>query len=282
MTKLQSIKETLAKILASFERISTDKGILEYSDEEIAVGTEVKVVDEEGNTSDAEDGEYATSDGIVYVIKEGKVEEIREPEDENDEEETPAEEENFSLIHRMAQKFEESYADKEQRIMDAIRQVEQDAWLVDAGDDFAVAEVWNDEEGTSKYFRWALTWDEEGNPILGERIEVKDAFVPVDENTEEEIEKTDEEKEGEEEMAEEEEAPAADEEEDKDQKIADLESEISRLEQENGELKERIKELEDEPSTEPAEEQFEKMSKTGKTGDEKLDKALRIFGAKRQ
>lgn len=279
MTKLQSIKETLAKILANFERISTDKGILEYSDEEIAVGTEVKVVDEEGNTSDAEDGEYTTSEGIVYVVKEGKVSEIREPENENEGEEAPAEEEAFSLIHRMAQKFDESYADKERRIMEAIRQVEQDAWLVDAGDDFAVAEVWNEEEATSKFFRWALTWDEEGNPILGERIEVKDAFVPVDENTEEEIEKTDEEKEGEEEMAEEEEAPA--EEEDKDEKIKNLEAEIARLEEENGELKERIKELEDEPSTEPAEEQFEKMSKAGKTGNEKLDRACGIFSARR-
>ena len=279
MSKLNSIKATLAKILASFEKMSTDKGVLSFDGDELEVGMEVSIVDEEGNESPAEDGEYRTAEKMLYIIKDGKVDEIvDESEQQSEEEEPAAVEEAFSLIHRMAQKFEESYADKEQRIMEAIRQVEKDAWLIDAGDDFAVAEVWNDEEMTSKYFRWAITWDEEGNPVLGERIEVKDAFVPVDVDTEEIIEKADEEK-VEEEMAEEEEAPA--EEEDKDEKIANLEAEVARLEKENGELQERIKELEGESAAEPVEEEFEKVVNTPKTGDKKLDKALGIFSAKR-
>lgn len=88
--KLTSIKTALARILAQFDRVSTDKGLLASPDEEIVVGSSVSVVDEEGNESQAPDGEYKTEEGVVYVIKDGRVEEIREPEVIVDEE--PAEE----------------------------------------------------------------------------------------------------------------------------------------------------------------------------------------------
>ena len=171
------------------------------------------------------------------------------------------------------------------KIAEAIRAKGLDAWIIEAGDDFAVAEVWNDEEGDYHYERFAISWDEEGNPIVGESEEVKSEFVPIDAESpfeEPKAEEGEEPKEDvaasaeskEEEFAEEEE-PA--EEEDKDEKIANLEAEIARLETENGELKERIKELEGESADEPAEEKFAKLTKD--TGDMKLNRLNRILNA---
>ena len=65
----------------TFERISTDKALLEWDGEgDLEVGMAVHGVDEEGNTFNLEDGEYRADDGTVYVVAEGKVTEIREPE----------------------------------------------------------------------------------------------------------------------------------------------------------------------------------------------------------
>ena len=185
--KLSNIKTALAKILAQFERVSTDKGLLSSPDEEIVVGSRVSLLDEEGNEIEAPDGEYKTDEGTVYVIAEGKVTEIREPEVIVDE--TPAEE--------------------------------------------PVEEV-------------------------------------AEENAPEEPEAPAEE-------------PEAD---DRDERIANLEAEVARLEEELGAARERIAELEREneelknkPAAEPAEEVFEKMNKTEKTGNRKLDNLNRILNA---
>ena len=107
--KLNKIRTMLQKVLAQFGAISTDKGLLAYeSDGEFPeVGESVAIVDEEGNETPAEDGEYGLEDGTVIVVVEGKVSEIRIPEkpveepaqeepvqaeDEEPAEETPAEE----------------------------------------------------------------------------------------------------------------------------------------------------------------------------------------------
>lgn len=80
MTKLQRVRELLQKALLSFERISTDKALIESDDEEIVVGSSVYGIDEEGNRFNLENGEYRTDEGTVYVIEDGKVVEIREAE----------------------------------------------------------------------------------------------------------------------------------------------------------------------------------------------------------
>ena len=173
----------------AFERISTDKALLEFDGDELEVGMAVHGVDEEGNQFDLEDGEYTADDKTVYVIKEGKVDEIREVETEDT-----------------------------------------------TGDDVQPEDVTEEEEKP-------------------EEVEA----------AEEESEKPEEQ----------EEAPA----EDKDQRIADLEQEVARLEEENGALKERIAELENKPAAEPATEEFEKVNKTEKTGNKRLDTLNRILNA---
>ena len=68
--------------------VATDKGDLLYEGE-LTEGTEVFVVDAEGNQIPAEEGDYILEDGKTIKVAEGKIAEIVEPEAE---EETPAEE----------------------------------------------------------------------------------------------------------------------------------------------------------------------------------------------
>lgn len=89
MSKLKKIKQVLRTLLVEMNEISTDAGIITWDGEEdIKIGDEVKGMDEEGNSIDIADGEYTTEDKKVIVVSEGKVSEIREPEEETQEEES--------------------------------------------------------------------------------------------------------------------------------------------------------------------------------------------------
>lgn len=74
---------------------ATDKGEL-YCDGELAVDKEVFVLDAEGNVVPAEDGDYTLENGNVVKVAEGKVAEIAETADI--EEETPAEDETLVAL----------------------------------------------------------------------------------------------------------------------------------------------------------------------------------------
>lgn len=125
MSKLNAIREMLQKVLATFERIATDKALLEYDGDELEVGMAVHGIDEEGNPFELENGEYRADDGTVYVIEDGKVTEVREAEQEPEAEE-PAEEpapeapqETVENAEEEPQSEEEPEADeRDQRIAD--------------------------------------------------------------------------------------------------------------------------------------------------------------------
>ena len=92
MSKIDRFKARLAKLLAAFGSVSTDKGVLAWDgDEDLKAGDEVYILDEEGNRSAAEDGEYVTTDAKTVVVADGKVAEIRDPEAEVAPEEPAAE-----------------------------------------------------------------------------------------------------------------------------------------------------------------------------------------------
>ena len=74
MDKFQKVKLTLQKLLLQFGEMSTDKGLLEYTGEELVVGAEVFI---DGNP--APDGEYKIAENKVIVVADGKVAEIKEP-----------------------------------------------------------------------------------------------------------------------------------------------------------------------------------------------------------
>ena len=85
MSKFTKIKLELAKMLAKFSDIKTDKAVLTYdSDEDLRAGMDVYVADENGEYAPAADGEYVTEDGKTIVVKDGKVESITDPKAEVD------------------------------------------------------------------------------------------------------------------------------------------------------------------------------------------------------
>ena len=85
MDKFQKVKLTLQKLLLQFGEMSTDKGLLEYTGEELVVGAEVFI---DGNP--APDGEYKIAEDKVIVVADGKVAEIKEPAPEPEPEPEPA------------------------------------------------------------------------------------------------------------------------------------------------------------------------------------------------
>jgi hypothetical protein len=92
--EVAELKAKLAKAMLkeSFAATKTDKAILVHETEELNVGTEVFVEDEEGNRTPAEDGIYTLEDGNQVKVGNGKVEEIIEPtEEETEAEETEVE-----------------------------------------------------------------------------------------------------------------------------------------------------------------------------------------------
>lgn len=84
MDKFQKVKLTLQKLLLQFGEVSTDKGLLEYTGEELVVGAEVFIDGEP-----APDGEYKIAEGKVIVVADGKVAEIKEPAPEPEPEPAP-------------------------------------------------------------------------------------------------------------------------------------------------------------------------------------------------
>ena len=94
MSKINRFKAALAKLLAVFGNVTTDKGVLAWDGEEdLKAGDAVYIEDQEGNREAAPDGDYITSDNKTIVVVDGKVSEIKDPEAEVAPEEPAAEEE---------------------------------------------------------------------------------------------------------------------------------------------------------------------------------------------
>lgn len=159
--------------------VATDNGTLEWDGEEdLKAGDAVYVRDENGERIPAADGQYVTEDGKTITVADGKVASIEDPNAEVDEEEKAKEPTAFQ---RIAQLFSETYEDKYRRIYEAIVALGFDPYgsILEAGDEFAIYEVWNEGH---HYFRFKITeWNEEGNPVLENGIEVFPTFVTAEE-----------------------------------------------------------------------------------------------------
>lgn len=83
--KIKSIKEALKAMIRQmeFSTATSDKGVIGWDvDGEIEVGVEVYIVDENGDRQPIEDGDYVLEDGRTVVVKDSKVEEIKEKAEE--------------------------------------------------------------------------------------------------------------------------------------------------------------------------------------------------------
>lgn len=179
--KVSEIKDPEAEVSTTegeFGSKATDKGNLVWEGEEdLKAGDEVYIEDEEGNRTPAADGDYKTEDGKVIVVVDGKVSEIRDDEAEV----ATEDEERAQHFARIRSAFEESYDEKTRHIVEAIRADvgHDDFYLRTAGDDFAVIAEW-DEEWVDHFFRYSVTWNEDGTANVADRAEVKEMFVPID------------------------------------------------------------------------------------------------------
>ena len=245
--KVSEIKDAEAEIESDF--IETDKGKLEWDneDEDLKAGDAVYITDEEGNRNPAPDGDYTTEDGKVIKVVDGKVTEIVDKKAEVSEEEVKAK--RISKFNKIKQAFEESFDTKMRKISNAIAAVidTENFYLVDAGEDFGVVETWNEDWTESHYFRYAITWNEDGTAKAADPVEVKLMFVPMDM-----------------------ESPFA----------KGNEEEMAAIKAENASLKKEIAKLKKTPAAKPAHEEVKEQTKFTKTGNKGLDNLQRILSAK--
>ena len=245
--KVSEIKDAEAEIESDF--IETDKGKLEWDneDEDLKAGDAVYITDEEGNRNPAPDGDYTTEDGKVIKVSDGKVTEIVDPKAQVSEEEVKAK--RISKFKKIKQAFEESFDTKMRKISNAIAAVidTENFYLVDAGEDFGVVETWNEDWTESHYFRYAITWNEDGTAKAADPVEVKLMFVPMDM-----------------------ESPFA----------KGNEEEMAAIKAENASLKKEIAKLKKTPAAKPAHEEVKEQTKFTKTGNKGLDNLQRILSAK--
>ena len=245
--KVAEIKDAEAEVES--QMIQTDKGKLEWDNEEedLKVGDAVYITDEEGNRNPAPDGDYTTEDGKVIKVADGKVTEIVDDKAEVADEELKAK--RMSKFAKIKEAFEESFDTKMREISNAIAAVldTENFYLVDAGEDFGVVETWNEETYESHYFRYSITWNEDGSANAADPVEVKLMFVPLD--MESPFSKKDEEM-------------------------------MANLMTENEELKEEIAKLKKIPAAKPAHEEVSTSVEFGKTGHKGLDNLSRLLSAK--
>lgn len=273
---MAKLKEKLKALLMEFASVETDKGELYYN-EALEVGAEVFDADDQP----AADGEYTTEDKVI-VVADGKITEIREKEEEGiDEIEVDARRQRFNKIRAA---YEETYDEKMQKIYKAISDKGFECWIVEAADSYAVVEIWNEAEMTYKNYRFEISWDEEGNAIAGDPVEVVSEFVPAEDAAEDEAIAQEEEKTAEEAFAEEE-APAeeaAEEEEvdEKEARIAALEEEVKSIKDEIASIKESLAAIANEPAAEPVTEEFAKVSAPVSNTNRQVNNLLRIINAK--
>lgn len=184
--KMEKIKAALAALINedNFETVTSDKGTLKWDgDEAIKVGDVVSIVAEDGTESSAEDGEYLTAE-LKIEIKGGAVESIEALEKDEKKESTDEETvvaDNFAK--KRVEAFELSYNERERKIYDAISEKlgkDEYFYIVEAGDNYAIVVIYNDDYNNEKTYRYELEWDGEEVKIVGDAQEVKSAYIPVD------------------------------------------------------------------------------------------------------
>lgn len=184
---------SLARLIAKFAEVSTDKGTL-ISDGELAVGVEV-FQEVDGEIQAASDGEYVLENGDVVVVAEGKVSEIRKKEVEEEEtveEEVVVEATKKDKFDAVKAQFEASYQEVEANIYAALNEAGVWGYLIENGNDYAIVAEWNEEDQKEHLFRYAISINEEGYVTLGEKKEVRVEYVDVDEPKEEDKPKEEE------------------------------------------------------------------------------------------
>ena len=201
MKRLGKLKEILSQLIQLEKNSETAKdGRVIYWEGELAEGTALYVLDEEGNEVACPDGEVIIEDKKI-VVADGKVSTIETvaAEEPKAEEPKPAEPTEMKTDEPMeptdmkndkANKFSAvvdfysmSYDERWQLIYKAAEELYSDEFLYveDAGDDYAVICLYGDDD--TKLYKYSVTWDNDV-PTLSNPVEVKRGYIPVNEETE--------------------------------------------------------------------------------------------------
>ena len=272
---MSKLKDMVAKILAQFGEVATDKGTLVWEGEaDLKEGDIVTL--EDGNQP--EDGEYKTEDGKVITIEEGKVAKIEDGEAEvapEQEQEMEAESEAKQKFNAVKAQFEASYQEVEQNIYSALSAIGSWGYLIENGDDYAIVSEWGKEDDKERLYRYEISIAEDGTVTLGAKKEVKVEYVDADEAQEEpaqEVEMEAQEEPAQEEPAQEDETKS---------EIDALKEEIETLKADLEAVKESLADIVEKPAVEPIAQEFEKVTEIS-TGNAKLDKVCKRVASLRK
>lgn len=250
--KVSEIKDPEAEVAPVSEemgKVATDKGDLLYDGEADLKESDSVFVEKDGENVPAEDGDYTTEDGKVIKVVDGKVDSITDPAAEVAPTDANAvKAKAVAKYAKVRQAYAESYNEKEQKMYDAIIAAypESYPYIVDASDDYCVADMYDEESQSFKLFRFVVTWGEDGSCTLGEKEEVKWQIVPKDAKS------------------------AWD---------APSEEEFNAIKAENASLKAQVAKLKKTPAARPAHEEVKTGEKFKKTGVKGLDNLARILSA---
>ena len=194
MKRLGKLKEILSQLIQLEKNSETAKdGRVIYWEGELAEGTALYVLDEEGNEVACPDGEVIIEDKKI-VVADGKVSTIETvaAEEPKAEEPKPAEEpaptdmktDKANKFSAIVDFYSMSYDERWQLLYKAAQELYPDSFLYveDAGDDYAVVCLYSDDDD-AKLYKYSVTWEND-IPALSNPVEVKRGYIPVNENAE--------------------------------------------------------------------------------------------------
>ena len=192
MKRLGKLKEILSQLIQLEKNSETAKdGRVIYWEGELAEGTALYVLDEEGNEVACPDGEVIIEDKKI-VVADGKVSTIEtvaaeepKPMEPTDEPMEPTDMKNdkANKFSAVVDFYSMSYDERWQLIYKAAEELYSDEFLYveDAGDDYAVICLYGEDD--TKLYKYSVTWDNDV-PTLSNPVEVKRGYIPVNENAE--------------------------------------------------------------------------------------------------
>lgn len=83
-SQLKSLLSTSEKVEKKFAQVKAGDLMISSPDEELTIGSEVMVLDEQGIGNPLADGKYVLDSGIEIVVEAGKVKEMMKPEGEQE------------------------------------------------------------------------------------------------------------------------------------------------------------------------------------------------------
>lgn len=191
MKRLGKLKEILSQLIQLEKNSETAKdGRVIYWEGELAEGTALYVLDEEGNEVACPDGEVIIEDKKI-VVADGKVSTIETVAAEEPKAEEPADEpmptemknDKANKFSAVVDFYSMSYDERWQLLYKAAEELYPDSFLYveDAGDDYAVICLYDDD--VNKLYKYSVTWEND-IPTLSNPVEVKRGYIPVNEENE--------------------------------------------------------------------------------------------------